>query len=372
MSHDQLETIFATWYDDNSRSYEDLARSISVALDSLLKDSSIEFVSINHRLKEKSSCLRKLGRKDYQRPEEMTDVAALRVITYLQSDVDLVSEIISKEFRIFEQDSVDKNKALGVDKVGYRSKHHVVSLSSVRLKLKENARFRGMKVEVQVRTVLQHAWAEIEHDRNFKFGGKLPDALKRRLNLVAGMLEIADLEFEEITSEIKKYQRKVSEKTNKGQLDVEVNSLSVGEFLMKKGLFDNVRIQNPGKVRPIHAAVIAELESFCIMSLSDVESIISEEFVAAASGRPAPTAAGFLRRAMLFSDPSRFFSKSQFRDFKALTPGTFSLLVAKVGEPRARRLVRSAGLRLLPGDSDIEVKSGSRSSSKVAMRAASK
>lgn len=344
-----IEEIFPEWYDKESKAYEDLARYVSVALDSLLKDAKIEFVSVVFRLKEKGSCIDKIKKKDYKRPEDMTDVAALRVITYLQSDVERVSAILGKEFQVIEGHSVDKDLALGVDKVGYRSKHYVCSLSSARLKLKENARFKAMAFEVQVRTVLQHAWAEIEHDRNYKFGGKLPDDLKRRLNLVAGMLEIADLEFEEITAGIKKYQRRVSRRADKGDLDVEMNSISVVEFISKRGLYDDVHVARTAKDSLLPIKFFEEMESFGLRKLADLDAILNDKFLVAQRRHGLTSSTlGLLRRAMLYSDPEKYLSKTQVRGFHSITPSAFALLIEKVGEGRAKQLVQRAGLRSIP------------------------
>jgi hypothetical protein len=55
-----------------------------------------------------------------------------------------------------------------------------------------------------VRTVLQHAWAEFEHDIRYK--GTVPEEhapdLDRRFTLAAGLLELADREFSEIRARI--------------------------------------------------------------------------------------------------------------------------------------------------------------------------
>ena len=59
--------------------------------------------------------------------------------------------------------------------------------------------FKDLCFEIQVRTALSHAWAEIEHDRGYKLGGELPAHLKRRFNLLSGLLESADLEFNRLT-----------------------------------------------------------------------------------------------------------------------------------------------------------------------------
>jgi hypothetical protein len=279
----------------------------------------------------------------------MTDIAALRVIAYLQSDVEKVCALLAREFEVVGGLSVDKDVALGVDRVGYRSKHFVCLLGKKRLSLKENIRFKGRAFEIQVRTVLQHAWAEIEHDRNYKFSGKLPDDLRRRLNLVAGMLEIADLEFEDITRLIGAYQRKVSSMTSKGNLSVEVNSLSVTEYLMKRKVFDDQLVLASARRKGVGAKVIEELISFGVVSLAEMDALIDRRFLDVCRKVDGPTTANsFLRRAMLFSDPERFLGPKQFRDFTGLVPNTFLILVERVGKAKAEALIKSAGVRLMP------------------------
>jgi len=66
------------------------------------------------------------------------------------------------------------------------------------LKLSEYALFDKMKCEIQVRTILQHAWAEIEHDLVYKSPADIPFRVRRRFASLAGLLEIADREFESL------------------------------------------------------------------------------------------------------------------------------------------------------------------------------
>lgn len=75
------------------------------------------------------------------------------------------------EFSIDEGNSGNKADMLETDKVGYLSVHYFLKLNNKRLALSEYKGYKGLKCEVQVRTLLQHAWAEIEHDRNYKFAG---------------------------------------------------------------------------------------------------------------------------------------------------------------------------------------------------------
>src|SRR5258708_36248047 len=82
------------------------------------------------------------------------------------------------------------------EKFGYQSVHYLVKLRANRTALPEYARFSGLVAEVQVRTVLQHAWAEIEHDIQYHSAEAIPAAIRRRVMSRAGMLEIAEHGFQ--------------------------------------------------------------------------------------------------------------------------------------------------------------------------------
>jgi putative GTP pyrophosphokinase len=133
------------------------------------------------------------------------------VITYFPHDVDKVAEIIEKEFKIDKENSVDKRKSLDIDRFGYLSLHYVASLVTRRGKLIEYQRFANMRFELQIRSTLQHAWAEIEHDLGYKTEGELPQEMRRRFSRLAGLLELADEEFERLREDITQYEKRVDE-----------------------------------------------------------------------------------------------------------------------------------------------------------------
>lgn len=118
--------------------------------------------------------------------------------------------MIGEEFDIFEYS--DKGAALiEEERFGYRSIHYLVTLKESRTELAEYKPFSRAIVEVQVRTILQHAWAEIEHDIQYKSASAIPTEIRRRFMSLAGLLELADREFQAIQDEdsaIKKQARK--------------------------------------------------------------------------------------------------------------------------------------------------------------------
>lgn len=226
---------FDQWYAEKAHLYDSLAQSVVQILKSIMKSEKISFVDVPYRIKTKDSCIGKLKKKsNYNSFEDMTDLAGLRIITLVESDLEKVSKIISENFNIHEEDSGDKADLLGADKFGYRSIHFVCDIGSLRAQFPEFYLFKGLCFEIQVRTALSHAWAEIEHDRGYKLGGELPAHLKRRFNLLSGLLESADLEFNRLSEEINLYKLRLQEAGKDELLNQGINKLSLIIFLNRK------------------------------------------------------------------------------------------------------------------------------------------
>nr|MZG82510.1 GTP pyrophosphokinase [Photobacterium lucens] len=173
---------------------------------------NIDYLTVTGRTKDKKSALEKINRKSYKNPKsQMTDLSGIRIILYFESDINKVSELISDSFDIDFDNSLDKSKVLSKDQIGYRSVHYVCTLGQGRSNLPEYLELGELKFEVQVRTILQHAWAELAHDSSYKFSGTLPPEIERKLYLYAGMLEIADKGFDEISAQIDSYKKSVDE-----------------------------------------------------------------------------------------------------------------------------------------------------------------
>ena len=224
----------------------------------------------------------KAKNEKYHNPkEEIKDMAGIRVITYLESDVNKVSNIVENLFNVIPEDSINQSKLLGSDRVGYRSVHYVATLSKDRCKLPEYKIYDKLPFEIQIRSLLQHTWAEIEHDRNYKFSGKLPSELERRFYLVAGMLEVADNEFTSIAQEIEEYRNNVVDELIKGELDIEINTTSLREYLSKKFsemIKEDLLIPNFGTNDSLSKEIVEELHLFGVSKLYELDSIVPENY----------------------------------------------------------------------------------------------
>jgi putative GTP pyrophosphokinase len=186
--------------------YEDYAYVIRDILEDAVKTRNLKINDIQCRAKESESFGKKVmppnekkpGEPKYKNPvAEITDLAGVRVITFFPRTVGEVCQLIQEEFQVIER--VDHTaSALQEQRLGYQSVHYLVRLASNRRNLSEYKRFDGLTAEVQVRTVMQHAWAEIEHDIRYKSTSTIPQVISRRFMTLAGLLEIADREFESI------------------------------------------------------------------------------------------------------------------------------------------------------------------------------
>jgi len=163
----------------------------------LLDDAGINYLSVSGRTKSVASFAAKANRSLAGTPAHddplagITDQVGVRVITYVLSDVAAVADLLSDQMLVLDDRDMAAETA-NKGSFGYASRHVLVDLDAGAPLIRP--------ASVQIRTVLQHAWAEFEHDIRYK--GTIPEEyvpdLDRRFTLAAGLLELADREFSEI------------------------------------------------------------------------------------------------------------------------------------------------------------------------------
>ncbi|RAK05040.1 ppGpp synthetase/RelA/SpoT-type nucleotidyltransferase [Halanaerobium saccharolyticum] len=208
MANRKIVNQAVKWYEKHRHNYVDLRAEVEVILREALNENDIIFHSIESRVKSVESFRKKAERDKYNDPvNEITDLTGIRIITLFEKEIHQISDIIKELFKIDYSRSEDKSDLLDADKMGYKSIHYIAELNQDKITATELETFAGLKFEIQIRSILQHAWAEIEHDRNYKFQGELPKHLQRRFYALAGMLEIADREFNTLSEEVEKFRQ---------------------------------------------------------------------------------------------------------------------------------------------------------------------
>ncbi|KRF19995.1 GTP pyrophosphokinase [Nocardioides sp. Soil797] len=162
----------------------------------MLDDAGINYLSVTGRTKSVASYAGKAERlADDEDPlTEITDMIGVRVITYVHADVAAVADVLGDELVVLDDRDLGQETA-SEGRFGYSSRHVLATVAE-----DGAAKLVGHNASVQIRTVLQHAWAEFEHDIRYK--GKIPEEhapdLDRRFTLAAGLIELADKEFSRI------------------------------------------------------------------------------------------------------------------------------------------------------------------------------
>jgi len=206
------ETDLETFHRETARAYADLqptvadlAQRLAAWLTGVLDDAGINYQFIASRGKSVVSFAAKMaktadGRPRYPDPlRDITDQIGVRVITYVTSDVAAVADVVKDQLGVVGDIDLGRETA-SEGRFGYVSRHLQVALDPLWVGTPPADGVRVPSAQIQIRTVLQHAWAEFEHDIRYK--GTIPDALapdlNRRFTLAAGLLELADREFEVI------------------------------------------------------------------------------------------------------------------------------------------------------------------------------
>ncbi len=225
MRQDEIIKEYSKIHDD----CEEFTSTCKHLIEQLLNKTSIQLLPITSRTKGINNLVRKLSLHDkpYNTLADITDLSGIRVITYFSDDVDKVGSIIEQEFDVDHNKSVDKRKLLEPDRFGYLSLQLICRLSPDRLALSEYKRFYYHVCEIQIRSVLQHAWAEIQHDRGYKTPGSIPSQIQRRFSRLAGLLEIADDEFIGIRDELLEYERDLEERILNNPTEVLIDRVSL-------------------------------------------------------------------------------------------------------------------------------------------------
>ena len=263
--------------------YEAMASVIPQKLTEFFSEAGIVVASLEHRVKTEKSLIGKLQLKGgkYSDITDITDIVGLRVITFYIDDVDKVASALERLFDIDWENSVDKRKVHDIDSFGYLSLHYICRIPENRYKDESHPEINKIRFEVQMRTVLQHAWANMNHDTGYKSGVEIPKIYLRNLSRLAGMLELVDDEFSRIRAELADYRRSVQALVASGNLDeVALDGDSFRSYL-NIGPFDalNRRIASLNQAEIQEVSLLPFLQLFKKLdfaTLGDIEHLIKE------------------------------------------------------------------------------------------------
>ena len=198
--------------------YAEFAANVAGILTTAIEaEGGFRLQQVANRAKQADSLRRKLAERGIDATEilesKIKDLAGCRVVFYTNNDVSrfINSGIVNETFEVLDVKLHHPQRNAEDAAELYISNHYVVRLRPEHLALPENDRFAGMRCEIQIQTILNHAWAEMAHDTIYKapalgdFGGKAFDAIRERMRKVARKYLVpAGYEFQKIDSDFQR------------------------------------------------------------------------------------------------------------------------------------------------------------------------
>lgn len=250
-------------------------------LSNLAKNLGLSVLAVEHRVKEEKSLAGKLERKGegYNTLEDITDILGCRVICFLSDEVDKIGKEVEKHFVVDWANSANKKDLLKENAFGYLSLHYICSLP---FGGKWPDEICGKKFEIQIRTILQHAWSAIHHDIGYKSDFGVPREISRQFARLAGLLELADDEFVRARDNMVGYTEDIRKRIITDDADeVAINMISLNEYVSHNQKMQKL-IQEIAEIAGAEVSVIdpesyiPQLAFLGVKKLGDLEVMIQE------------------------------------------------------------------------------------------------
>lgn len=232
---DQIGNVYSGMRDK----FERLSKAVRDRLIPEIESRNISVEITSNRAKDVESFKDKISLRDkaYTDPlNEVTDLAGVRVVTHFSSDVDAIAFLIRSTFTVDEENSCDYRDYEDPKLFDYVSAHYIVELREMDLSQEDLSDCAGLKCEIQVRTLLQHAWASTAHERIYKSPKAPPSSLQRRFYAMRALLEIADRELESLRDKEETRRSKIQDSLAGNDLDIPLDYLSLPVYLSRKGI----------------------------------------------------------------------------------------------------------------------------------------
>lgn len=207
LDFEQEMRAFRKYYDSNKKQFV-AAKNVYIGMiRTLTRQYDVgEVTKIEGRVKDKEECIKKFQRKyqlkleadeqPYEIKDFISDLVGIRVVCLYQDQVAGVSELLQRHFRILNLTDKTTAAESTEDNFGYKGVHMDLALSAEMASLPKYLPQSEICFEVQIRSLIQDAWSRLDH--KIKYKKSIPVDLKRRINVLSALFELADREFKEI------------------------------------------------------------------------------------------------------------------------------------------------------------------------------
>lgn len=207
LDFDREERAFRKYYDSNRQRLEAAKNAYISLISARLKQGDGDVVSkIEGRVKDKEECIKKFDRKYRSRLEAdeqpyeirhyISDLIGIRIICLYEDRIASVAQLLTQFFKLIEVTNKIATIESTEDSFGYKGLHMDLALPDELAAQPKYLAFTDCPFEVQIRSLIQDAWSVLDHE--IKYKKSIPIELKRRINVLSALFELADREFKEI------------------------------------------------------------------------------------------------------------------------------------------------------------------------------
>ncbi|MDI9370963.1 MAG: RelA/SpoT domain-containing protein [Synergistota bacterium] len=175
--------------------YREFATRASNLLESLVEQDGIQLYSVSGEAKPTENFLQSFDPQADAAPTSLTDIADLccvKVLVHFPEDVEKVEKVIHQEFLVDMSRSMTSSKLDDPDRFGYPAVYYTLSLNQARASMREWSKYKDLPFSLEVRTVIQEAWAANTPKLMLPTDASTKRRMQRKLFRVGALLEEAD------------------------------------------------------------------------------------------------------------------------------------------------------------------------------------
>ena len=207
LDFEQEKSAFRKYYESNRKNFNDAKNAYIRIISSLIRQSDVgEVTKIEGRIKDKEECIKKFHRKyqsrleadeqPYEIKDYISDLIGIRIVCLYEDQISVLSEVLQRHFKILDVTDKISSVESTEDSFGYKGLHMDLALNDEMSSLPKYQQYADRSFEVQIRSLIQDAWSVLDH--KIKYKKSIPIDLKRRINVLSALFELADREFKEI------------------------------------------------------------------------------------------------------------------------------------------------------------------------------
>lgn len=278
LDFEQEKQDFRDYYNDSHDLLERGKDSFISIIKSILSE-EFESAQVIGRVKDREECIGKFARKyqsdleesgeEYEIKSFITDIVGLRIICLYESDISEIQNILEREFEVIDVTNKIKKVESSEDSFGYKGLHMDLRLKPPRDTMLEYRSYSNLQFEVQIRTIIQDAWSVLDH--KIKYKKSIPVNLKRRINVLAALFELADREFYAVREETIKLTEEEKSANVEAEEDKPLNAfsfLAVAENKFSDYTFHSYKVDG----------FVAEINKYGDLSPAEFSKSVSDNF----------------------------------------------------------------------------------------------